>query len=309
VLAGAAAGQSQSCSSSSTTTATNVSFGNATGAALAAKAAQAAGFTGADLVTAVAVAGAESGYRPTARNSIGASGLWQILESAHRDLWSMGDWRDPAVNARMAFSVWKAAGRSWRPWTTWTGGSYARYMPTARTVVSGLGVAVTTVPAVQVACIQPATYTTGTGGPSPAMFDQLGNPHTVAQAMSWAQGMVGVGVPVGACDHYVALAYGWANSGSTTALVHWQSIPASGRHQGSAPRGALMFWSTGWAGHVAISDGAGGVYSTDVSAKGFTAGVYGHVPKATIDHWGPYLGWTAPIFPGHVGRQIIGRAS
>ena len=126
-----------------------------TGATLAASAAKAAGFTGQDLVTSVAVAGAESGYRPTARNSIGASGLWQILESAHRDLWSMGDWRDPAVNARMAFSVWKAAGRRWTPWTTWAGGSYVSHLTEAQRAVSGLGIAVPTV------CAQPASSVTG----------------------------------------------------------------------------------------------------------------------------------------------------
>ena len=88
------------------------------GADLAARVAKAAGFSGPDLVTAVAVAGAESGYNPDALNSIGASGLWQILRDAHPDLFATGNWRDPRTNALWAYSVWQAAGDSWTPWTT-----------------------------------------------------------------------------------------------------------------------------------------------------------------------------------------------
>jgi hypothetical protein len=289
------------CGTAKTQLPTAANVTGKTGAALAASAAQEAGFTGNDLVTAVAVAGAESGYRPAVRNSIGASGLWQILQSAHQDLWSMGDWRDPAVNARMAYSVWKAAGRRWTPWTTYTGKSYAKYVPMAQTAVAALPARVGGVVVAPVVCVQPATFSTSSGGPSPAQFDKLGNHRTVAQAMAWADREVGAHIPVGQCDHYVALAYGWPNSGSTTALTHWQAIPAQYRHPGTspAPRGALLFWATGWAGHVAIADGSGGVYSTDVTSKGFTAGVYGHVPQKVVNRWGKLLGWAAPDFPGH----------
>lgn len=108
------------------------------GPVLAARAAHAAGFRGEDLVTAVAVAGGESSYRPTVRNSIGASGLWQILQSAHPHLFERYDWRDPLDNARMAHTVWTHAG-SWRPWVAWTSGSYRRYLPEARAAVHALG--------------------------------------------------------------------------------------------------------------------------------------------------------------------------
>jgi len=106
--------------------------GGASGATLAASAAALAGFQGQDLVIAAAIAGAESSYQPTARNSIGASGLWQILESAHRDLFTRYDWRDPAQNAAMAHAVWLAAGRSWQPWTTFTSGAYLSHLAEAR---------------------------------------------------------------------------------------------------------------------------------------------------------------------------------
>jgi hypothetical protein len=35
----------------------------------------------------------------------------------------------------MARSVWLAAGRSWRPWTTWTSGAYLNHLAEARTAV------------------------------------------------------------------------------------------------------------------------------------------------------------------------------
>ncbi|MGI8680922.1 MAG: transglycosylase SLT domain-containing protein, partial [Mycobacteriales bacterium] len=74
-----------------------------TAAVVAAKAAIAAGFPAAELVTAVAVAGAESGWNPSAThvNSNGSidRGEWQI-NSVHADLLRLGDWRDPLTNAR-----------------------------------------------------------------------------------------------------------------------------------------------------------------------------------------------------------------
>jgi Lysozyme like domain/D-alanyl-D-alanine carboxypeptidase len=90
--------------------------------------AAAAGFTGPDLDIATALTEPESGRNPLARNSIGASGLWQILQSAHPDLFARYDWRDPAQNAVMAFAVYVNAGRSFTPWVTYTSGAYLPYM-------------------------------------------------------------------------------------------------------------------------------------------------------------------------------------
>lgn len=112
--------------------------GAPSGPALATRVALAAGFTGQDLVVAVAVAGAESSYRAEARNSIGASGLWQILESAHPDLFARYNWRDPEQNAVMAHSVWTAAGRSWKPWTAWTSGAYLARLDEARAAAQSI---------------------------------------------------------------------------------------------------------------------------------------------------------------------------
>jgi len=104
-------------------------------------AALAAGFTGTDLPIAVAVAQAESGGNPLAThvNSDGSTdlGLWQINNRAHPDLIASGDWRDPASNARMAYSVWQAAGGSFSPWVTFTTGAYLKYMTPCPAGVAG----------------------------------------------------------------------------------------------------------------------------------------------------------------------------
>lgn len=97
-----------------------------------AAAAAAAGFQGKDLVTAVAVALAESSGNPNALNPSGAAGLWQILRSAHPELFARYQWNDPNDNARMAYSVWRAAGNSWSPWVAYTTGRHLAYVGRAR---------------------------------------------------------------------------------------------------------------------------------------------------------------------------------
>jgi hypothetical protein len=109
-----------------------------------------AGFQGDDLTIAVAVALAESGGKTGAYNPVtnldsgapastpqgqGATGLWQIYVKVHPEF-SGWDLTDPAQNAAAAFSVWSAAGGSWRPWTTYTTGRYQAYMGTATGAVN-----------------------------------------------------------------------------------------------------------------------------------------------------------------------------
>jgi hypothetical protein len=65
---------------------------------------------------AAAIAMAESGGESTARNSIGATGLWQIYNGPNTSL----ALKDPVANARAAVAKWKAAG-GFSPWTTFTG--------------------------------------------------------------------------------------------------------------------------------------------------------------------------------------------
>lgn len=119
---------------------------------------------------------------------------------------------------------------------------------------------------------------------------------TVAQALSKAAGTTRWAI--GMCDQFVANMYGYSASGYPTANDNW--IASKDKHPGdfNAPAGALMFWGGG-AGHVALADGTGGIYSTDISGNGTVS----HVPATEITQkWGkPYLGWANPQFEGQVG--------
>lgn len=88
----------------------------------------AAGFPQNEIVTAVAVALAESSGNPAAvnHNTDGStdSGLWQI-NSIHTDL--SGNPFDPSTNAKMAFTIWQRAGGKWTPWSAYTSGRYRMF--------------------------------------------------------------------------------------------------------------------------------------------------------------------------------------
>lgn len=108
-----------------------------------------AGFTGSALVTAVAIAQAESSFSTSALGDTtledstwGPSvGLWQI-----RSLWSeahTGGTRDqyantaPLHNAQSAFII-SNHGTGFSAWTTYINGAYLQYMSGARTAVASL---------------------------------------------------------------------------------------------------------------------------------------------------------------------------
>lgn len=94
--------------------------------------ASAAGFSGDDLATAVAVALAESSGNPQAYNperaagapeGQGSFGLWQIYLHAHPEFAGQ-NLTDPQINAAAAYAVYAGAGNSFRPWSTFGSGAY-----------------------------------------------------------------------------------------------------------------------------------------------------------------------------------------
>lgn len=108
---------------------------------------------GEDLVTAIAVALAESGGntealgRSTSGTSIGNRdhGLWQISNRWHqlrgdgspgRLLVAGAAWRDPYVNARLAREVWDETERrtadGWTAWSVYTSETFRHFLPDAR---------------------------------------------------------------------------------------------------------------------------------------------------------------------------------
>ena len=105
-----------------------------------AQAAYAAGFRGQSLVTAIAIALAESSGNPNAVNSSdpngGSFGLWQINgihASEFGSLWSQV--LNPTVNAQMAYAV-SGGGTNFTPWSTFTSGAYAANLGVAQTAAS-----------------------------------------------------------------------------------------------------------------------------------------------------------------------------
>jgi hypothetical protein len=103
--------------------------------------AQNAGFSGDDLVTAVAVAMAESSGNPNALGDIGIGqgsfGLWQINSYYHPEFGpNFQILYDPQTNANAAYSVYTVAGNSFTPWSTFKTGSYQQFVSSVAAAVA-----------------------------------------------------------------------------------------------------------------------------------------------------------------------------
>jgi hypothetical protein len=153
-----------------------------------AQAAAAAGFNGHDLEVSVAVALAESRGRTDVRNSIGASGAWQILQSAHPELFRAYHWQNLDDNAKMAHAVWAQAGRKWTPWVTYVNGAYLMFMPRAKRAVAHMGGGSAT--PTQTAHATDASFAGTVGGLSPLLdfAGFIGNPHNWQRLAFFAAG-------------------------------------------------------------------------------------------------------------------------
>lgn len=101
--------------------------------------AEAAGFQGDDAITAAAIALAESSGNPKAYNpetaagtpiNFGSYGLWQIYLNAHPEFANQNLY-DAATNARAAFSVYRSAGDSFTPWSTYKNAAYLTQIPSS----------------------------------------------------------------------------------------------------------------------------------------------------------------------------------
>lgn len=108
----------------------------ATGADLCAQVGSVAGFRGDALVTAVAIALAESGCNPNATSAASALGIWQIHAPSHPQ-YSAACLYDPQCNANAAWVV-SSHGTGWGPWTVYSTGSYQSRIPAANAAVARL---------------------------------------------------------------------------------------------------------------------------------------------------------------------------
>lgn len=97
--------------------------------------ARTAGFAGSDLVTAVAIALAESSGDPAIVGDLeitrgGSIGLWQINLRWHPE-YSKELLLNPEANAAAAYAIYANADHSFSPWSTYASGSYRRFLEVA----------------------------------------------------------------------------------------------------------------------------------------------------------------------------------
>jgi len=95
--------------------------------------AQKAGFTGDDVNTAAAIAISESSGNPAAVGDLTlppppSVGLWQIYLNKHPE-YTEAQLKDPQANANAAFAIFKEAGGSFMPWTTYKNRAYLTHLP------------------------------------------------------------------------------------------------------------------------------------------------------------------------------------
>ena len=100
--------------------------------------ARGAGFSPDESVTATVIALAESGGRPRAHNPTPPDDSYCLMQvnmlgdlgparRARFHLRSNADLYDPATCMRVAYGI-SAGGSNWRPWTTYTRGTYRQYL-------------------------------------------------------------------------------------------------------------------------------------------------------------------------------------
>jgi Lysozyme like domain len=102
--------------------------------------AQRAGFSGYQLIDIVAIGGAESGWRTNAHaltSREDSRGVWQINVWAHP--WGTSiNLYDGQTNAEAAMRVYREAGYSFGPWSTYNDKAYLNYWQEAQFATSGL---------------------------------------------------------------------------------------------------------------------------------------------------------------------------
>jgi hypothetical protein len=107
-----------------------------------------AGFEGADLATAAAIALAETlppgnsqSYNPELKAGAapgqGSYGLWQIYLTMHPEF-DAQQLLDPGTNAAAAYQIYSRNGYSFRPWSTYGNGKYLSFLPQVQAAIAAM---------------------------------------------------------------------------------------------------------------------------------------------------------------------------
>jgi hypothetical protein len=255
-----------------------------------------AGFTRSQANVMTVIAYYESGWDPKnvgdqSLSAFGSRGLWQIFSGAHDPNEVLGhggtstaDWtdalilelEDPAANAKAAHIVWKSQG--YRAWSTYNNLRLSSSWATLLAKVAKL-------PA-------PGGVVTPPNPASPAKdsLDLKGNINTTGIA-GWRKAAHTTSWPPDMCLNFVRSMYGLAGK-YARAIDQWNAVPDALRHSYyTAPVGVPVCWSGGstGAGHIALSDGNGYVFSTDISGAGTVSRV--HISEIQAKWGETYLGW------------------
>ncbi|MGA8112450.1 MAG: CHAP domain-containing protein [Actinocatenispora sp.] len=115
---------------------------------------------------------------------------------------------------------------------------------------------------------------------------------TPAGAVQWYQANMGSSGYEGYCEMAAENSYGTTGVWPS-AIDHWYGAVDAGKaHSGdpNPPLGAFVYWDISAPyGHVGISDGAGGFYSSSIG------GAIGH--QSSVYYFSNYLGWSDPQVP------------
>ena len=238
-------------------------------AEVAAAAAHQAGFRGDDLVTAVAIAGVESGWNPSARNA-GHFGLWQIAKSHQGKVpgWDEpDDIYDPLLNAQYAFALYSvrpgAGEAKFADWIPFETTDHRQYLDVARQAVAAVGGGATNVSSTGCNGVE-------TGGVS---GDQLNRLRQRAEMVIMLSQQYSSPCSVPGFDCQGVSFSGWSNACTAISMmIYGNAYVGTGdggeRAYGSVvqgqqgaswppPPGAIVSWPYSGSGHVAIYLGDG----------------------------------------------------
>ena len=254
-----------------------------------------AGFNRAEADTMTVIAHYESGWDPAnvgdqTLSRYGSIGLWQIFTGAHTPSefglgnsgWNrplIAELANPTTNAKAARVVYREQGfTAWSTYNNYHGdAAWDKLLKQIQAIKAVGGIA----PAPPVAKLTRG-YLASKGNT---------NPHA-AKSIEFIKSQSGLPHWKNLCASLVRNSYGisidnWGAHTRTAAVAFWMVPPNLVHTWYTAPIGCPVYWTGGstGAGHVAVADGKGNVYTNDFGPTGYIGdGRVRLVPQASISH-------------------------